>query len=139
MSKKDAFETKSNGSTYVAPRTDTAIPIEQYKLNVDPNPIVIKKKSNEKIKLIKTISLRFLKPPQPTQPGDITIIQEPDVRAPAAPPLVIRLQPDANSKSVPIIIRERPPATPVSIPPKNIVIPGKILTPPPRQVFKLYF
>ena len=127
----------SSGSTYIAGsnlRQVPNIPLEQYKLNVDPNQTVIRKKAEGRITLTQNVSLKFLKPPLPEQPGDITITQEPDVQAPAAPPLVIRQKPDEPINPQPVIVRERPPVPPQPIGPKHITIPGKVLPPPPRQV-----
>lgn len=59
-----------------------SLPLDQYQLNVDPNPTVIRKKPAEKVKYTQQVSLKFLKPPPPEQPGDIIIKQEPDVQAP---------------------------------------------------------
>ena len=128
----------SSGSVYVAGsnlRQVPNIPLEQYKLNVDPNPTIIRKKQEGRVSLVQNVSLKFLKPPQPEQPGDITITQEPDVQAPAAPPLVIRQPAGPEPQApAPLIVRERPPQPPQPIGPKNITIPGRVLPPPPRQV-----
>ncbi len=125
----------SSGSTYMAgSRQIPNIPIEQYRLNVDPNPTLIRKKSDNRIQYVQNVSLKFLKPPPPQQPGDITITQEPDVQAPAAPPLVVRQQPPAPANPAPVVIRERPPVPPAPIAPRNIVIPGRVIPPPPRKV-----
>lgn len=55
---------------------------EEHKLNVDPNPTVIRKKPTERAKYTQNVSLKYLKPPPPPKPGDITIEQEPDVQVP---------------------------------------------------------
>ena len=78
--------------TAVAPAT---LPLDQYQLNVDPNPEVIRKKPTEKVQYTQQISLKFLKPPPPEQPGDIVIKQEKDVQALPAPPLLVRQKPPA--------------------------------------------
>ena len=126
----------SSGSTYIAGsnRQIPNIPIEQYKLNVDSNPTVIRKKPTDRVQHVQNVSLKFLKPPAPQQPGDITITQEPDVQAPAAPPLVIRQKPELPATPAPVIVRERPPVPPQPIGPKHITIPGKVIPPPPRKV-----
>ena len=128
----------SSGSAYVAgsnSRQNPNIALDQYKLQVDPNPTVIRKKAEGRVTLTQNVSLKFLKPPQPEQPGDITITQEPDVQAPAAPPLVVKQPaPPTPATPEPLIVRERPPVPPNPIGPKNIVIPGRVLAPPPRQV-----
>ena len=127
----------SSGSTYIAGsnlRQVPNIPLEQYTLNVDSNPTVIRKKAEGRINLVQNVSLKFLKPPMPEQPGDIMITQEPDVQAPPAPPLVIRQKPDEPINPQPVVVRERPPVPPQPIGPKHITIPGKVLPPPARQV-----
>jgi hypothetical protein len=110
------------------------IPLEQYPLNVDPNPTVVRKKQEGRISLVQNVSLKYLKPPQPEQPGDITITQEPDVQAPAAEPKRITIPAPQPINPGPIIVRERPPQPPNPIGPKHITIPGRVLPPPPRQV-----
>jgi hypothetical protein len=75
-----------------------------------------------------------LKPPLPSQPGDITIVQEADVQAPPAPPLHITQKPALPLTPAPLIVRERPPKPPAPIAPRNITIPGKVIPPPPRKV-----
>ena len=128
----------SSGSVYVAgsnSRINPNIPIDQYKLQVDPNPTVIRKKAEGRVTLTQNVSLKFLKPPAPEQPGDITITQEQDVQAPAAPPLIVKQPaPPAPATPEPLIVRERPPQPPNPIGPKVITIPGRVLPPPPRQV-----
>ena len=69
------------------------VPLEEFKLNIDPNPPVIRKKAAGKVELVQNVSVKFLQPPKPQQPGDITITQEPDVQAPPAPPLHITQRP----------------------------------------------
>jgi hypothetical protein len=110
------------------------IPLEQYTLNIDDNPTIVRKKAEGRISLVQNVSLKFLKPPQPQQPGDITITQEPDVQAPAAEPKRITIPAPAPLQKESVIIRERPPQPPQPIGPKHITIPGKVLPPPPRQV-----
>lgn len=109
-------------------------PFEQYKLNVDDNPVVIRKKPTEKVEYTQNISLKYLKPPKPQKPGDIVIIQEPTVQIQPATPLFIREKPEKPTKPAPVIFRENPPKEPKPLPAKEIKIPGKIIDPPPRQV-----
>ena len=75
-----------------------------------------------------------MKPPLPIQPGEITIVQEADVQAPPAPPLHITQKPALPLTPAPLLVRERPPKPPAPIAPRNIVIPGKVIPPPPRKV-----
>ena len=46
---------------------------ENNNLNVDPDPIVVRKKPAEVLSQIQNISLKFLKPPPPPPAGDILI------------------------------------------------------------------
>ena len=125
----------ATGSTYIpGSRPIPIIPAEQHQLNVDPNPILIRKKPAARVQQIQNVSLKFLKPPAPQQPGDITIVQEPDVQAPPAAPLHITQKPPLPLTPAPILVRERPPKPPAPIAPRNIVIPGKVIPPPPRKV-----
>ena len=123
------------GSTYIpGSRPIPIIPADQHTLNVDPNPILIRKKPAARVQHIQNVSLKFLKPPAPAQPGDITIVQEADVQAPPAAPLHITQKPPLPLTPAPILVRERPPKPPTPIAPRNIVIPGKVIPPPPRKV-----
>jgi hypothetical protein len=103
-------------------------------LNVDPNPLLVRKKPAERVQYTQNVSLKFLKPPPAPKPGDIVIEQEPDVQVPPAPALLVRQKPPQPIKPAPAIVRERPPQPPAPIPPKHITIPGKVLPPPPRKV-----
>ncbi|RMZ96505.1 hypothetical protein BpHYR1_020315, partial [Brachionus plicatilis] len=47
------------------------VSLDQYKLNSDPNPEVIRKKPSEKIRYQQDLSVRFLEPPKAPKPGDI--------------------------------------------------------------------
>jgi hypothetical protein len=123
------------GSTYIpGSRPIPIVPAEQHILNVDPAPILIRRKPAARVQHIQNVSLKFLKPPLPAQPGDITITQEPDVQAPPAPPLHITQKPPLPLTPAPIVVRERPPKPPTPIAPRSIVIPGKVIPPPPRKV-----
>jgi len=106
-------------------------------LNVDPNPEIITKKPLQPVHYKQEISLRFLKPPQPQQPGDIVIRQEPDVQQPPVAPVLIQQKPTLPIKPTTVIVREEPPVVPLPIAPKLIVIPGKVIPPPPRKVIAL--
>ena len=123
------------GSTYIpGSRPIPIIPPEQHALNVDPAPILIRKKPVERLQYIQNVSLKFLKPPLPVQPGEITIVQERDVQVPPAVPLHITQKPPLPLVPAPIVVRERPPKPPAPIAPRNVVIPGKVIPPPPRKV-----
>ncbi len=113
---------------------------DQRNLNIDPSPIIVHKKPAEPLTHIQNVSLKFLKPPKPDQPGDITIVQDPDTRAPSPPPLVLRK--DAPAESVtppPVIIREQPPKAPASNADKIITIPGKIIQKPRKIIIEHVF
>ena len=50
------------GSAYIpGSRSIPVIPIEDYQLNVDPSPNVIKKKPHDKVKYVQNVSLKFLR------------------------------------------------------------------------------
>ena len=124
-----------SGSTYIPSSKEIPIiPIENYQLNFDPNPTIIKKKPTQRVQHTQNVSLKYLKPPLPPPAGDITITQEQDVQLPPAPPLHVTQKPPAPLTPGPVIVRERPPKPPAPIGPKNIVIPGKVIPPPLRQV-----
>ena len=108
--------------------------LDQYQLNVDPNPQLVRKKPAEKVHYTQEVALKFLKPPPLQQPGDIVIKQERDVQAAPAPPLHVTQKPPPPVQPPPIVVRERPPAPPAPIEPKLLVVPGKVIPPPPRQV-----
>lgn len=112
----------------------SSIPIESHKLNIDPNPILIRKKSTKKLSQVQNVSLKFLKPTEPPKPGEITIIQEPHVQIAPLPPKIVREKPPSPVTPPPIIFREKPPKIPENLPEKHLTIPGKILPPPPRRV-----
>ena len=86
---------ESSAVAVAAAPAAAALPLDQYQLNVDPNPQLIRKKPAEKVQYTQQISLKFLKPPPPQQPGDIVIKQERDVQAAPAPPLLVRQKPPA--------------------------------------------
>jgi len=129
------------GSTYIpGSRSIQPIPIEQRPLNVDPNPIIIKKKPDERVEHIQNVSLRFLKPTPAAQPGDITIVQDADTRAPSPPPLILRKEPPVEPiEPQPLVLREKPPVAPTKIPDKIITIPGKILQKPRKIIIEHVF
>jgi hypothetical protein len=109
-------------------------------LNVDPNPIIIRKKPEQKVKLVQNVSLKFLKPPTPDQPGDITIQQEPDKQEPPLPPLhIVQRTPQVNTNPPePLVYREKPPKTPAHIPAQVIHIPGKVVQRPRRVIVETF-
>ena len=102
--------------------------------NVDPNPIVIRKKPAAPVNYTQQVSVKFLQPPPPQQPGDIVITQQKDVQAAPVAPKLIRQRPPLPVKPAPLVVRERPPLAPAPIAPEHHVIPGKVVPPPPRKV-----
>lgn len=110
------------------------VPINEYPINEDACPEVIKKKSCKKLEYSQEIAIRYLKPPAPPAPGEIIIKQEANKPTAPAPPVIIRQQPPRPCTPEPLIIREAPPQAPPCIPSKLITIEGKRLPAPPRKV-----
>lgn len=110
------------------------VPLSQYVINDDPNPEIVRKRSDQKLLYQQEVAIRYLKPPTPPPPGEILIQQEVNVMEPPAPPLVIRQQPPRPVTPPPLIVREVPPQPPPIIGRKIITISGKKMPPPPRKV-----
>ncbi|CAF0939194.1 unnamed protein product [Brachionus calyciflorus] len=110
------------------------ISLNQYPLNHDPNPDIIRKKPIEKVKFNQNINVRYLNPPKLPKPGDIIIRHEPSKRVSPPPPLIIRHIPSRPQSPSPLIFREEPPKTPEPIPSKIITLPAVYTPPPPRKV-----
>ncbi|RNA29948.1 hypothetical protein BpHYR1_054513 [Brachionus plicatilis] len=110
------------------------ISLDQYKLNNDPNPEVIRKKPADKIRYKQDVAIRFLEPPQPPKHGDIVVRQLPNRQIAPAPPLIVRQAPPKPSTPAPLILRETPPPPPPRIPDQTVLVPGKVLPPPARKV-----
>lgn len=108
--------------------------LDQYKLNSDPNPEVIRKKPNEKIRYQQSLSVRFLEPPKAPKPGDIVVKQLPNRQIAPAPPLVVRQAPPRPASPSPLILREQPPKVPQPESEKVVFVPGKVIPPPARKV-----
>lgn len=108
--------------------------IKSIPLNIDPNPIIIKKTPNDKIQYDQSISIKFLKPVTPDPPGDIIIKQNQDIQIPPVRPLIVKQKPPIPAKPPALVLREKPPQKPVPIPEKIITIPGKVHPPPPRKI-----
>ncbi len=109
------------------------LPIQEYPINEDNCPEIIKKKSCKKVEYNQEIAIRYLKPPSPAAPGDIIIKTEPNKPTAPAPPVIIRQQPPRPCTPEPLVIREVPPCPPPCIPQQIITISGKPL-PPPRHL-----
>ena len=95
---------------------------------------MIRKHANHSYDQTQNISVRYLKPPMPTPPGDLIIREEANVQLPPAPPIIIRQQAAVLRAPPPKIFREKPPRPPAPVPTQTISIPGKTIEPPPRQV-----
>ena len=113
---------------------------DRENLNVDTNPIVIRKKPSNILSQIQNISLRYLKPPPPPPAGDILIRQESDRVVPAPSPLVIQ-QGDTSEPITPepMVYREKPPKSPVKQEDKIVTIPGKIIQKPRKIIIEHIF
>lgn len=111
-----------------------ALPIEQYRLNVDQNPHVVRRKPNEKVSYLQEIAVRYLKPPPPPRAGDIVIKELPAKQVAPAPPLIVRQPGPKAPTPPPVCIREAPPQPPQPLPGKTITVPGKTIPPPARKV-----
>jgi hypothetical protein len=115
------------------------IPLHQYKLNDDPNPELVRKAYTQPIEYNQEISVRYLRPPTPPEPGDLIIRRDPSIQQQAAPPLILRQYPVNRSKSsepvvMPIVIREKAPKEPVKIPRNVITLKGQTAELPLRKV-----
>lgn len=106
-----------------------------YKLNIEPNPEVIRKKNSQPIEYNQDITIRWLRPPT-VQSGDIVIKQQPDTILPAAPPLVIRQNAAEPHTPETKIYREQPPEPPSVAPTKVINVPGKVIEPPRKVIIE---
>ncbi|RMZ95824.1 hypothetical protein BpHYR1_017282 [Brachionus plicatilis] len=121
---------QSNGNCKFLP----PISLDQYKLNNDPNPEVIRKKPADKIRYKQDVAIRFLEPPQPPKHGEIVVKQLPNRQIAPAPPLVVRQAPPKPTTPAPLVLREAPPPPPPRIPDQTVLVPGKVLPPPSRKV-----
>lgn len=110
------------------------LPLNNYQINEDPEPEIIKKTTSQKIEYVQELAIRYLRPPTPPAPGDIIITKGPNQIVPPAPPIIIRQQPPRPSTPEPLVIREVPPVPPPQLGKKVITIGGKKLPPPPRKV-----
>ena len=110
------------------------LPLSEYIIYEDPDPKIIRKKVDEKLKYIQDIQVKYYKPPPQAEAGEIVIKQQPDVPTTPAPPLVIRKPVDAAKTPEPLVVREAPPCPPPPIPSKVITVKGNTQPPPPRKV-----
>lgn len=110
------------------------ISLDQYKLNNDPNPELIRKKPTDRIRYVQDVAIRFLEPPQPPKPGDIVVKHLPNRQIAPAPPLIVRQAPPKPATPAPLVLREAPPQPPARIPDQLVQVPGRVLAPPARKV-----
>ena len=97
-------------------------PISNYPINDDPNPEIIRKRTEQQLVYHQEVAIRYLRPPTPPAPGEILIQQEGNSFAPPAPPLVIRQQPARPTTPPPLVVREAPPAPPPAVGRKVILV-----------------
>jgi hypothetical protein len=107
------------------------LPLDQYKINYDPNPIIIRKQIPAEIPTYKQqvivryrkkefkhffilyfIFIYLVRPPTPPSPGPLIIKEVREPQPAAAPPLIIRTRAPREKTPPPIIIREAPPHAP---------------------------
>ncbi|UJR08658.1 hypothetical protein I4U23_012917 [Adineta vaga] len=110
LSEQELKETGLHPSLLSAGRQ---LPLDQYKINYDPNPIIIRKQIPMEMPTYKQqVIVRYLRPPTPPSPGPLIIKEVREPQAAAAPPLVIRTRAPREKTPPPIIIREAPPLVP---------------------------
>jgi hypothetical protein len=87
--------------------TDLAspLPLDQYKLNVDRCPLVVRRKPQEKVQYLQQVAVRYLKPPPPPKGGDVIIRELPSRQIAPAPALVVRQNPPKAHTPPPLILR----------------------------------
>ncbi|CAF0844539.1 unnamed protein product [Adineta steineri] len=119
LSEQELKETGLHPSLISAGRQ---LPLDQYKINYDPNPIIIRKQIPVEMPTYKQqVIVRYLRPPTPPSPGPLIIKEVREPPAAAAPPLVIRTRAPREKTPPPIVIREAPPCAPhVDLNPKYV-------------------
>jgi hypothetical protein len=115
-----------------------ALPLDQYRLNEDPYPEIIRKKQQQAVNYTQNVSVRYLKPPAPAPGGDIVIKQLQDRQVAPAPALYVQRQQASAPTPAPLVIREAPPPAPAPLPGQIHYVPGKIIPPPARKVITEY-
>jgi hypothetical protein len=102
-------------------------------INKDPSPL-IKYKKSDPLYDKQNITIKYLKPiPSENIKSDLTIRELADTQLPPYPPLKIRVTPHRPKSPAKVIYRERPPVLPRPQP-KVVVLPGRVLPPPPRKL-----
>lgn len=110
------------------------IPLSEYPINDDPNPLIVHKKCETPHHSTQEITVRYLEPPALPPPGEIIIQQEAPVVPPPAPPIVIKTAAPIIQQKEPLVYREAPPKMPIAIGRKIIKILAPKVPPPPRKV-----
>jgi hypothetical protein len=108
------------------------IPLEQYRINDDSNPEVIRKRL-DKVRYTQEVAVRYLNPPQPPKPGDLVIVER-QSQIPPAPPVVLRQEACQPKTPPPQVYREAPPRRPAQIPQQVVEVEGTPVPPPARRV-----
>ncbi|KAI0987940.1 hypothetical protein GJ496_007266 [Pomphorhynchus laevis] len=89
---------------------EAASNISQYKLNYDPNPIVIRKTDPRgPVQYKQKVYVRFLQPPAAPQPGPLIIKEKRAPQPKPLPPLIVRQRQPRAKTPPPLILRELPP------------------------------
>ncbi len=68
---KGIWANKTEIANWIGP-----LPLNEYPLNQDNNPILIKKKSNKRLEYEKKVFVKYLEPPAIPPPGEIIVNQE---------------------------------------------------------------
>lgn len=79
------------------------LPLNQYRLNEDHNPEIIRKKPIERVHYQQNVAVRYLRPPAPAPAGDIIIQQLPDRQVAPAIPLHLRHQQPSQQTPPPLV------------------------------------
>jgi len=130
--KKPTKYQRSSGTTSILPAKEYD---EEQKENTESNIEVVTQKS-AKIVPTQNIFTKYLKPTPLNPPGDLILEQEPDKILPPESPLhIIEGRHEVPKvKPPPIIVRDKPMKKPEPIPEQHIIVPGKVLPAPNRQV-----
>ncbi|CAF2482099.1 unnamed protein product [Rotaria sp. Silwood2] len=106
-------ELKATGLHPSLTQNGRQLPLDQYKINYDPNPIIIRKQIPVEMPTYKQqVIVRYLRPPTPPSPGPLIIKEIREPQPAAAPPIVIRTRAPREKTPPPIVIREAPPNLP---------------------------
>ncbi|KAL7669270.1 hypothetical protein ACOME3_009934 [Neoechinorhynchus agilis] len=131
------FSTSSTefASSGVVHGTAPVLPLNAYRVQVDANPIVIRRTMAGVTNVHRqNIIVRFLRPPAPPAPGPLIIKEVRPPQPRPAPPLIIRQRPPRPKTPPALILRERPPKMPVVAKTQTVIKRLAALPAPPRQV-----